>query len=30
MTMTDHVKDSGARKKALGLSFRGQERVLMR
>ncbi len=30
MTMTDHVKDYVARKKALGLSFREQERVLMR
>ena len=30
MTMTDHVKDYVASKKALGLSFRGQERVLTR
>ncbi len=30
MTMTDHAKDYVASKKALGLSFRGQERVLMR
>ncbi len=30
MTMTDHVKDYVTRKKALGLSFRGQEWVLMR
>ena len=30
MTMTDHVKDYVARKRALGLSFREQERVLMR
>lgn len=30
MTMTDHVNDYVARKKALGLSFRGQERVLTR
>ena len=30
MTMTDHVKDYVAHKKALGLSFKCQERVLMR
>ncbi len=30
MTMADHAKDYVARKKALGLSFRQQERVLMR
>ncbi len=30
MTMTDHAKDYVASRKALGLSFRGQERVLMR
>ncbi len=30
MTMTDHVKDYVAGRKALGLSFRGQERVLTR
>ena len=30
MTMTDHAKDYVASRKALGLSFREQERVLMR
>ena len=30
MTMTDHARDYVARKKALGLSFTHQERVLMR
>ncbi len=30
MTMTDHVRDYVARKKALGLSFKRQERVLIR
>ncbi|MYF31421.1 MAG: tyrosine-type recombinase/integrase [Gammaproteobacteria bacterium] len=30
MTMTDHVKDYVASRKALGLSFREEERVLMR
>ena len=30
MTMTDHAKDYVASRKALGLSFRGQEWVLMR
>ncbi len=30
MTMTDHAKDYVASRKALGLSFMKQERVLMR
>ena len=30
MTMTDHAKGYAARKRALGLSFRGAERILMR
>ncbi len=30
MTMTEHAKDYVASRKALGLSFREEERVLMR